>query len=227
LSGAFGLLLDAEHEKKRGSYWQCYELSSLMQTPTIVAPVLSYLFHRLEQKFTGSPTLLILDEAWLFLDHPLFAQKIREWLKSLRKKNVGVIFATQSISDVLLNATIVSSLLESCPSRIFLPNDRALEPQVQENYQRLGLNERQIQLLATAKPKQQYYYQSTVGNRLFDLILDPIALAFCAASTPEDKKTIQLLQEKHSGHINFIQAYLEKKGLGWAAKLLKETREQL
>ena len=227
LIGAFGLLLDADKEKKRNSHWQCYELSSLMQTPAIVAPVLSYLFHRLEQKFNGVPTLLILDEAWLFLDHPLFAQKIREWLKSLRKKNVGVIFATQSISDVLLNTTIVSSLLESCPSRIFLPNDRALEPQIQQSYQQLGLNERQIQLLATAKPKQQYYYQSTIGNRLFDLILEPIALAFCAASTPEDKKIINSLREKHPEHINFLQAYLEQKELAWVSKLLKETREQL
>jgi type IV secretion system protein VirB4 len=222
LSGAFGLLLDADQEKKRDNYWQCYELSSLMQTPDIIAPVLSYLFHRLEKKFTGTPTLIVLDEAWLFLDHPLFAQKIREWLKSLRKKNVGVIFATQSISDVL-NTTITASLLESCPSRIFLPNDRALESQTKENYQKLGLNERQIHLLATAKSKQQYYYQSTMGNRLFDLLLQPVALAFCATSTLEDKKMIWSLHQKNQKNADFLQAYLDYKGLSWASNLLKET----
>src|SRR3546814_10354910 len=66
----------------------------------VVAPVLTYLFHRLEQRFDGRPTLLILDEAWIFLDHPLFAARIREWLKTLRKKNVAVLFATPSLADI-------------------------------------------------------------------------------------------------------------------------------
>ena len=62
--------------------------------------MLTYLFHRLEERFDGRPTLLVLDEAWIFLDHPLFAARIREWLKTLRKKNVAVLFATQSLADI-------------------------------------------------------------------------------------------------------------------------------
>ena len=62
--------------------------------------MLTYLFHRLEERFDGRPTLLVLDEAWVFLDHPLFAARIREWLKVLRKKNVAVVFATQSLADI-------------------------------------------------------------------------------------------------------------------------------
>ena len=62
--------------------------------------MLTYLFRRLEKRFDGSPTLMILDEAWLYLTESLFAAKIREWLKVLRKKNVAVIFATQSLSDI-------------------------------------------------------------------------------------------------------------------------------
>jgi type IV secretion system protein VirB4 len=88
-----------------------------------IAPVLTYLFHRLEARFTGRPTLLILDEAWVFLDHPLFAARIREWLKVLRKKNVSVIFATQSLADIA-QSTIAPAIIESCPQRILLPNDR-------------------------------------------------------------------------------------------------------
>ena len=67
-----------------------------MREAGVVLPVLTYLFHRLEARFDGRPTLLILDEAWVFLDNPLFAARIREWLKVLRKKNVAVVFATQS-----------------------------------------------------------------------------------------------------------------------------------
>jgi hypothetical protein len=90
--------------------------------------VLTYLFHRLEARFDGRPTLLILDEAWTFLDDALFAARIREWLKTLRKKNVAVVFATQSLADIE-RSTIAPGLIESCPTRIFLPNDRALEPE--------------------------------------------------------------------------------------------------
>jgi type IV secretory pathway VirB4 component len=72
----------------------------------------TYLFHRLEERFDGRPTLLILDEAWVFLDHPLFAARIREWLKVLRKKNVAVIFATQSLADIA-GSSIAPAIIES------------------------------------------------------------------------------------------------------------------
>ena len=142
----------------------------------LVAPVLTYLFHRLEARFDGRPTLLILDEAWLFLDDPLFAALIREWLKTLRKKNVAVVFATQSLADIE-TSTIAPALIESCPSRIFLPNDRAIEPQSRAVYERFGLNDRQIDLIARAFPKRDYYYQSQRGNRLFELGLGQVGLA--------------------------------------------------
>ena len=108
--------------------------------------MLTYLFHRLEARFDGRPTLLILDEAWTFLDDALFAARIREWLKTLRKKNVAVVFATQSLADIE-RSTIAPALIESCPTRIFLPNDRALEPQARSVYERFGLNARQVEIL--------------------------------------------------------------------------------
>jgi len=141
------------------------------------APVLTYLFHKLEARFDGKPTFLILDEAWVFLDDPMFADRIREWLKVLRKKNVSVIFATQSLADIA-GSPIAPAIIESCLSRIFLPNNRAMEPQQREAYDRFGLNKRQVQIIAAATPKRDYYFQSHGGNRLFDLQLGPVALAF-------------------------------------------------
>ena len=93
--------------------------------PKAAAPALLHLFDRLEEQFDGSPSLLILDEAWLFLDSPIFAARIREWLKTLRKKNVSVIFATQSLADIK-DSSIAPAIIESCPTRIFLPNERAV-----------------------------------------------------------------------------------------------------
>ena len=94
LDGPYGRLLDAAEQHLAFADLQCFETEALMGQAGVVAPVLTYLFHRLEERFDGRPTLLILDEAWIFLDHPLFAARIREWLKVLRKKNVAVLFAT-------------------------------------------------------------------------------------------------------------------------------------
>src|SRR3546814_1515797 len=89
-------------------------MEQLMHACGAVLPVLTYLFHRLERRFDGAPTLLVLDEAWTFLDDPLFAGRIREWLKTLRKKNVSVVFATQSLADIQRSA-IAPALVDSCP----------------------------------------------------------------------------------------------------------------
>src|SRR3546814_8745965 len=78
---------------------------------------------------------------------------IREWLKVLRKKNVAVLFATQSLADIAGSA-IAPAIIESCPQRILLPNDRAVEPQGRDIYTRFGLNDRQIELIARATPKK-------------------------------------------------------------------------
>ena len=215
LDGPFGVLLDAAEEELGAADVHCFEMEALMQTPSLVAPVLSYLFHRLEARFDGRPTLLILDEAWLFLDHPLFASRIREWLKTLRKKNVSVVFATQSLADIGTSA-IAPAIIESCPQRILLPNDRAVEPQLRATYERFGLNDRQITLIARATPKRQYYLQSAQGNRLFDLALGPIGRVLCGSSGPDAQKRIDAALEDPDG---FLTRFLEASDLGWAADL--------
>ncbi|MEQ7874278.1 conjugal transfer protein TrbE [Sphingomonas sp. ASV193] len=217
LEGPYGRLLDAAADGLALSDVQCFETEALMTQPGAIRPVLTYLFHRLEEQFDGTPTLLILDEAWTFLDHPLFAQRIREWLKVLRKKNVSVVFATQSLADIA-GSTIAPAIIESCPQRIFLPNDRAIEPVAAEAYRRFGLNDRQIELVARATPKRDYYLQSSRGNRLFDLDLGPVALALCGASDPASQRLIDRLLGE--GGADFAGRFLAAQGLDWAAEAL-------
>jgi type IV secretion system protein VirB4 len=220
LEGPFGSLLDAAEDRLALAEVQCFETETLMGQQGAVLPVLTYLFHRLEERFDGRPTLLVLDEAWLFLDNPLFAARIREWLKVLRKKNVAVVFATQSLADIT-DSSIAPAIIESCPQRIFLPNDRAVEPQARAAYERFGLNERQIELIARATPKRDYYLQSRRGNRLFDLGLGPIALAFCGASDPASQRRIDLILAEE-GQAGFARRHLEERGLAWAAAALDQ-----
>ncbi|SCW85425.1 type IV secretion system protein VirB4 [Sphingobium faniae] len=217
VGGPYGQLLDAESEHLGDADVQAFETEGL--TGTGAAPaVLSYLFHRIEGRLDGSPTLIIIDEGWLVLDSPAFAQQLKEWLKTLRKKNASVIFATQSLADIE-TSTIAPAIVESCPTRIFLPNERAIEPQITAIYRRFGLNDRQIEILSRATPKRDYYCQSRRGNRLFDLGLGDVALAFTAASSKTDQARIaDLIAEQ--GRDGFAAAWLRIRGLEWAADLL-------
>ena len=222
VDGPYGKLLDADHDSLRHANWQAFEMEALMGSPAL-APVLLYLFHRLEQRFgtffndpksgkkRSRPTFLFLDEAWLFLAHSMFADKIREWLKTMRKKNVAVVFATQSLADVS-ESPMASAIVESCPTRVFLPNPAAWEGHSRSLYESFGLNERQITILQHAVPKRDYYYQSPAGNRLFELGLGPIALALCGGGSPDVQAKIPGLIEKH-GKDGFADAYLKELGL--------------
>ncbi len=185
IQGAHGVLLDAKHDTLSLGRWLAFEMEELMQTKGAVMPVLSYLFHRLEQRFSSAvPTLLVLDEAWLFLDHRAFAAKIREWLKVLRKKNVSVVFATQSLADVDASP-IVATIKEACLTKVYLPNASALNDDIATVYKKFGLNDRQLRILQHARPRKDYYLTSPDGNRLFDLGLGPLALTYCAATSAE------------------------------------------
>ncbi|GAO23957.1 conjugal transfer ATPase TrbE [Alicycliphilus sp. B1] len=218
LGGAHGKLLDADVDRLGSAAVQGFEMEELMHSKAAVQAVLRYLFARFDERFDGAPTLLILDEAWLFLDEPAFAARIRQWLKTLRKKNVSVIFSTQSLADIK-DSSIAPAIIESCASRIFLANPQATEPQIRTIYEGFGLNRRQIEIVATAQPKRDYYYQSRLGNRLFDLDLGPATLAFAGASTPQDQRDMDAVLAA-SGSSPFAAAWLRHRGLDWAADLL-------
>jgi len=215
LAGPYGRLLDAHADNLHAGMWQAFETEQLMRQPAAMVPVLTYLFHSLEDRFAGEgtggrPTLLVLDEAWVFLADGMFAAKINEWLKVLRKRNVAVVFATQSLADVQASA-IAPALIENCPTRLFLPNPRALEPNVRSVYEAFGLNEQQLRLLSAATPKREYYYQSREGSRLFELSLGPLALALCGSSSHADRALADRILRDHPREA-FTEQFLMNKG---------------
>lgn len=217
LGGPYGRLLDAEFERIGEASVQAFETEGLIGTGAAPA-VLAYLFHRIGDRLDGRPTLMIVDEGWLALDDADFAGQLREWLKTLRKKNASVVFATQSLSDID-GSDIAPAIIESCPTRLLLPNERAIEPQITAIYRRFGLNDRQIELLSRATPKRDYYCQSRRGNRMFELGLGEVALAFAAASSKTDQAAIDRLVTEH-GREAFVPAWLQHRGAGWAVDLI-------
>ncbi|WP_425627598.1 conjugal transfer protein TrbE [Agrobacterium tumefaciens] len=217
VDGPMGQLLDAEEDGLALGSFQCFEIEELMNMgERNLVPVLTYLFRRIEKRLTGAPSLIILDEAWLMLGHPVFRDKIREWLKVLRKANCAVVLATQSISDAERSG-IIDVLKESCPTKICLPNGAAREPGTREFYERIGFNERQIEIVATAIPKRDYYVVSPEGRRLFDMALGPVALSFVGASGKEDLKRIRALHSEHGAA--WPLQWLQQRGIAHADTL--------
>lgn len=197
VDGPMGHLLDAESDGLTLGRFQCFEIEELMNMgERNLVPVLTYLFRRIEKRLDGSPSMIVLDEAWLMLGHPVFRDKIREWLKVLRKANCAVVLATQSISDAERSG-IIDVLKESCPTKICLPNGAAREPGTREFYERIGFNERQIDIVASAIPKREYYVTSPDGRRLFDMALGPRTLSFVGASGKADLARIRALVSTH------------------------------
>ena len=226
LKGPMGRLLDADSDTLQLSRWVTFEMEELLKLKSAVGPVLSYLFHRLDARFNaGAPTLLILNEAWIYLDNEQMKEKIKEWLKVVRKANVSVVFATQNISD-FLNSSIADVVMETCMTRIFLPNPAAEEPQVKPNYIKCGLNDKQIAIIRQATPKRDYYITREDGNRLFQLELGPIGIAYCAATNKDIQPMLRDLQNKHGNDLRRYNAeYLRARAntgldVGFAADLL-------
>ncbi|MGL5335031.1 MAG: conjugal transfer protein TrbE, partial [Enterovibrio sp.] len=211
VDGAMGHLLDADEDGLSLTDFTTFEIEALMGLGEKFAlPVLLYLFCRIERRLCGQPAVIILDEAWLMLGHPVFREKIRAWLKVLRKANCLVLMATQSLSDAA-NSGILDVIVESTATKIFLPNIYARDEETSALYRRMGLNARQIEILATAIPKQHYYYVSENGRRLYDLALGPLALSFVGASDQSSVAAIKQLEAEH-GKL-WVHEWLAERGL--------------
>ncbi|WP_306150244.1 MULTISPECIES: conjugal transfer protein TrbE [unclassified Roseibium] len=218
VDGPMGSLLDAETDGLLLSSFQTFEIEELMNMgDRNLIPVLLYLFRRIEKRLTGTPSLLILDEAWLMLGHPVFRDKVREWLKVLRKANCAVVLATQSISDAERSG-IIDVLKESCQTKVCLPNGEARVSGTRDFYEKLGFNDQQIEIIASAIPKRDYYVTSPDGRRLFDMALGPITLSFVGASGKDDLKRIDELHHQHGD--KWPIEWLKQRGIDNADQLL-------
>jgi type IV secretion system protein VirB4 len=194
--GPMGQLLDADHDMLGSGRFLNFETENVMQLDDkAVIPVLLYLFRRIEQRLDGSPSLIILDEAWSYLQHELFRKRLKDWLKTMRRKNTAVVMATQQISDIA-NSDIADVVLENCPTKILLPNSESRSPGSREFYQRIGLNERELEILQVSVPKQHYYVVSKLGRRLVDLGVGRVALSWVGVNGREERQLVESVMEQ-------------------------------
>ncbi len=218
LEGQLKLLDASDNVVRTDAYLQTFEMSwVLTQKPEVYVPILKTIFDRitasLEENKRLGPSLIVLEEAWLYVSHELFSRQLKDWLKTCRKKNARVVFATQSLADLYdpanknLTAT-TATILESCPTKIYLPHP-SMEAEIKSLYQKIGLSERQLEIIINAIPKKHYYLVSPEGNRLFDLVLEDLTLALVGLSR---EKTQALLQCEAMHQANWLQHWLQQEG---------------
>jgi type IV secretion system protein VirB4 len=122
-----------------------FDMTKILDAPTVRTPAMMYLFHRIEQRLDGSPAIIVVDEGWKALDDPAFVRRIKDWEKTIRKRNGVVGFCTQSASDAL-ESRIASAIIEQAATQIFFPNSRARAADYVEGF---GLSEHEYELVRT------------------------------------------------------------------------------
>lgn len=227
LDGQYGSIFDAQQTNLEMSKFTMLEMGALMKLGSqCVTPALMYIFKFIESRFAkendnkGHPTLLVLDEAWVFLNNKYFAGKLDEWLRTLRKKRVAVVFATQDVPSVAKSA-ICSTIINTCQTKLFLADPQAMSEIVAPYYVELGLQMSEILALSQATMKRDYFYKSVAGARMFDLELDKFQLALLAPP----KTVLDELEKKYGRNSGreLAQEILEVQGFD-ASKYLKKYK---
>jgi len=132
----------------------------------------------------------------------------------------STLYLLENTSAGWLGSRDASNRDPTCPTKICLPNGTAREAGTREFYERIGFNERQIEIVASAIPKREYYVASPEGRRLFDMALGPVALSFAGASGKADLKRIRQLHETVGE--SWPMEWLKERGVGNADILLTQ-----
>jgi len=176
VGGPYGALFDGvQKEDVIAARMRTIELSSVLDLgDAVIAPLLMLLFRQVERSLDGSPTLIVIEEAWAALMRSEFSARLQQWLLTLRKQNGSVIIIAHNPLQIraLPNANIIT---DSCPTRILLPNPEAEVEEHAAVYRFLDLSNREISYIANAQQKRDYYFKTPRGSRLFDLKLGPMA----------------------------------------------------
>lgn len=201
LEGPLHSLLDGKDDSLHLGSHVVFEMAHIMALGDANAlPVLEYIFHRIETSLDGNLTYIPIDEARVAFSHPVFYAKVKEWLKDIRRKNGFVSLFFQAISDGAPDGAF-HLLSESCPTKIFLANKSATVKEGKEGassydfYKSLELNDRQINIISSLIPKQQYYIVQPQGKRIIELGLGQTELRWLSGTSTKEISEFRKISE--------------------------------
>jgi type IV secretion system protein VirB4 len=136
-----------------------FDMTQILDDPIVRTPAMMVLFHRVEERLDGCPAIIVVDEGWKALDDEVFVRRIKDWEKTIRKRNGIVGFATQSAQDAL-ESRIASAIIEQAATQIFMSNPKA---QAREYCDGFGLTEHELELVRTI-PDSAHCFLIKHGN---------------------------------------------------------------
>lgn len=136
-----------------------FDMTALLDDPAVRTPALLYFFHRVEDRLDGTPSIIVVDEGWKALDDEVFVRRIKDWEKTIRKRNGIVGFATQSAQDAL-ESKIASAIVEQAATQIFMINPKA---RAEDYIDGFGLTPHEYELVRTL-PDSSHCFLIKHGN---------------------------------------------------------------
>ncbi|HEX7819332.1 MAG TPA: VirB4 family type IV secretion/conjugal transfer ATPase [Sphingobium sp.] len=171
-----------------------FDMTQILDDPTLRTPAMMYLFHRVEERLDGSPAIIVVDEGWKALDDEVFVQKIRDWEKTIRKRNGIVGFATQSAQDAL-ESRIATAIIEQAATQIFMANPKARASDYVDGF---GLTEHEYDLIRTL-PDNAHCFLVKHGHDSVVVRLDLTGEREMLAVLSGRERTVRLLDEIREG----------------------------
>ena len=167
-----------------------FDMTRILDAPTLRTPAMMYLFHRVEERLDGTPSIIVIDEGWKALDDDVFVQRIKDWEKTIRKRNGIVGFATQSAEDAL-SSRIASAIVEQSATQIFMANPKA---QARDYVEGFGLTPHEYDLVRTL-PDNAHAFLIKHGNDSVVARLNLAGEADLLTILSGRERTVRLLDE--------------------------------
>lgn len=172
-----------------------FDMTELLDAPRLRTPAMLYLFHRIEERLDGHPAMILIDEGWKALDDEAFAARIRDWMKTLRKRNAIVGFGTQSARDAL-DSRVASAIIEQTATQLFMPNPRA---QAEDYCAGFGLSEHELELVRQL-PGNAHAFLVKHGNDSVVVRLDLSSMPDLLVALSGRESSVRRLDELRRRH---------------------------
>ena len=185
-----------------------FDMAEIMKDPIALAPVMLYIFHKINQSLDGTPTMVVMDEAWALIGNKIFAPKIKDWLKVMRKLNAFCVFATQSVEDAA-KSEISDTLIQQTSTQIFLANLKATNI-YRETFM---LSRRELALVKNTSPASRFFLlkqdQDGVVARINMLGMDDM-INTLSGRTELCTMLDQIMKEYGTNSEKWLPIYFEK-----------------
>ncbi|WPZ03963.1 VirB4 family type IV secretion/conjugal transfer ATPase [Blastomonas marina] len=186
-----------------------FDMTAILDDPRLRTPAMLYFFHRVEERLDGDPTIIVIDEGWKALDDEVFVRRIRDWEKTIRKRNGIVGFATQSAQDAL-ESKIASAIIEQAATQIFMINPKA---RAEDYIDGFGLSEHEFDLVRSLPDNSHCFLirhgKESVVARL-DLTGEHDLLTILSGREKTVRLYDEIVEEIGAGSSEWIDRLLER-----------------